>query len=119
MFYVAGPPVKLFVEGVTAETGLRWFRSRTRASSTFILAFRFPPRLNTYSWQAQAVNTVAVKAVLVSYDFRGNNCENVGKFAKTLHDNLEWLRANGHPKWKSVDLNAPVKGWEQYDCVRK
>jgi hypothetical protein len=56
---------------------------------------------------------------LVSYDFRGINCDNVGKFAKTLQDNLEWLKTNGHPKWKSVDLNAPVKGWEQYDCVKK
>jgi hypothetical protein len=46
-------------------------------------------------------------------------CEYVGKFAKTLSDNLEWLRANGHPKWKSVDLNFPLKGWEQYDCVKK
>jgi hypothetical protein len=60
-----------------------------------------------------------VKAVLISYDFRGNNCENVGKFARALHDNLEWLKTNGHPKWKSVDLNSPVKGWEQYDCVKK
>ena len=35
------------------------------------------------------------------------------------HDNLNWLKANGHPKWKTVDLNAPLKGWEQYDCVTK
>jgi hypothetical protein len=26
---------------------------------------------------------------------------------------------NGHPKWKAVDLDAPLKGWEQYDCVKK
>jgi hypothetical protein len=29
------------------------------------------------------------------------------------------LKANGHPKWKTVDLNAPLKSWEQYDCVTK
>jgi hypothetical protein len=29
------------------------------------------------------------------------------------------LVKNGHPKWKSVDLDAPLKGWEQYDCVAK
>jgi hypothetical protein len=39
--------------------------------------------------------------------------------AQTVADNLDWLRANGHPKWKSVDLEYPLKGWEQYDCVRK
>jgi hypothetical protein len=24
---------------------------------------------------------------------------------------------NGHPKWKTVDLDETVKGWEQYQCV--
>jgi len=33
--------------------------------------------------------------------------------------NTDWLAKNGHPKWKSVDLDAPLKGWEQYDCVAK
>ncbi len=32
---------------------------------------------------------------------------------------MEWLIKNGHPKWKSVDLDFPLKGWEQYDCVAK
>ena len=32
---------------------------------------------------------------------------------------MDWLAKNGHPKWKAVDLNFPLKGWEQYDCVRK
>jgi hypothetical protein len=32
---------------------------------------------------------------------------------------MNWLQQNGHPKWKAVDLNYPLKGWEQYDCVRK
>ena len=30
---------------------------------------------------------------------------------------MEWLIKNGHPKWKAVDLDYPLKGWEQYDCV--
>jgi uncharacterized protein len=32
---------------------------------------------------------------------------------------MGWLKDNGHPKWKSVKLDYPLKGWEQYDCVRK
>jgi hypothetical protein len=32
---------------------------------------------------------------------------------------MGWLVDNGHPKWKSVKLDYPLKGWEQYDCVRK
>ena len=40
-------------------------------------------------------------------------------FAQNVASNLTWLRQNGHPKWKSVDLDFPLKGWEQYDCVQK
>ncbi|MGD9371541.1 MAG: TRAP transporter substrate-binding protein, partial [Desulfobacterales bacterium] len=43
----------------------------------------------------------------------------VGRFANIIHENLEWLQINGHPKWNLVDLNYPLKGWQQYDCVQK
>ena len=117
MFYVAGAPVKLFAEDVTAADGLALVPITNKSILDFYPEVQIPS--NLYSWQDQPINTVAVKAVLMSYDFRGLNCENVGRFAKILQDNLEWLRGNGHPKWKSVDLNSQVKGWEQYDCVRK
>jgi len=117
MFYVAGFPVRLFAEGVTASDGLALVPITNKSILEFYPSAQVPA--NTYGWQDQAVDTAAVKAVLVSYDFRGVTCEYVGKFAKALSDNLEWLRANGHPKWKSVDLNFPLKGWEQYDCVKK
>jgi TRAP transporter TAXI family solute receptor len=117
MFYVAGQPVKLFSEAVTVQDKLALIPITNKSILDFYLDIEIPAK--TYSWQDKEIHTVAVKAVLVSYDFRGVNCEHVGRFAKTLQDNLEWLRANGHPKWRAVDLNAPVKGWEQYDCVRK
>ena len=37
----------------------------------------------------------------------------------TFVSSRSWLVKNGHPKWKAVDLDYPLKGWEQYDCVRK
>jgi hypothetical protein len=73
----------------------------------------------TYNWQPNPVSTVAVKAVLVSFDFRRSDCEYVGRFAEILANNIEWLKKNGHPKWQFVDLDFPLKGWEQYDCVRR
>jgi hypothetical protein len=36
-----------------------------------------------------------------------------------MENNMEWLRQNGHPKWNAVDLDYPLKGWDQYDCVKK
>ncbi len=117
LFYVAGYPVKLFAEDVTADDKLALVPITNKNILEFYPAAQIPA--NTYKWQNQTVNTVAVKAVLISYDFRGSNCENVGKVAKIVYDNVEWLKANGHAKWKTVDLNASLKGWEQYDCVTK
>ena len=117
MFYVAGLPVKLFTEDVTAADGLALIPITNKSILEFYPAVQIPAK--TYGWQDKAVDTAAVKAVLISYDFRGGNCENVGKLSRILYDNLAWLRENGHPKWKAVDLNATLKGWEQYDCVAK
>ncbi|WDP89432.1 MAG: TAXI family TRAP transporter solute-binding subunit [Desulfobacter sp.] len=117
MFYVAGFPVALFSEHVTAQDGLHIVPIGNKSITEFYPAATIPA--GTYPWQAEEVATVAVKAVLVSFDFRRNNCDYVGGFASIVYDNLDWLKENGHPKWKSVDLDYPLKGWEQYDCVKK
>jgi TRAP transporter TAXI family solute receptor len=117
MFYVAGFPVKLFEGDVTEEDGLALIPITNKSIVEFYPLAEIPAE--TYQWQHEAVNTVAVKAVLVSFNFRRVNCEYVGKFARILSENMDWLRENGHPKWKFVDLDFPLKGWEQYDCVKK
>jgi TRAP transporter TAXI family solute receptor len=117
MFYVAGYPVKLFTEQVTEGDALALVPITNKSITEFYPRSEIPA--NTYSWQPEALSTVAVKAVLVSFDFRGRDCDNIGRFAQTVSAKLDWLRQNGHPKWKSVDLDYPLKGWEQYDCVRR
>ncbi len=117
MFYVAGYPVKLFTEQISDSDNLHVVPIENKAIVDFYPESEIPG--TTYSWQTEPVNSVAVKAVLVSYNFRNANCENVGQFAKHLANNIEWLRANGHSKWQSVELYYPLKGWEQYDCVKK
>jgi TRAP transporter TAXI family solute receptor len=117
MFYVAGYPVKLFEGDVTEEDGLALIPIAHKSIVEFYPLAEIPAK--TYHWQHVAVNTVAVKAVLVSFNFRRANCEYVGKFAQVLSENMDWLKENGHPKWKFVDLDFPLKGWEQYDCVKK
>jgi len=116
MFYVAGYPVKLFSEDVSADDGLALIPILNKSIAEFYPKTKIPA--NTYPWQQTEVDTVAVKAVLVSFDFRRSNCEYVGEFANTLYENMDWLIENGHAKWKSVDLEFPLKGWEQYDCVK-
>jgi TRAP transporter TAXI family solute receptor len=117
MFYVAGYPVKLFSDRVAAEDGLALIPITNKSILEFYPNAEIPA--NTYRWQAAAVSTAAVKAVLVSFDFRRRDCDTIGRFAQLVSNNTDWLVKNGHPKWKSVDLNFPLKGWEQYDCVAK
>jgi TRAP transporter TAXI family solute receptor len=117
MFYVAGAPVKLFAESVTAADNLALVPITSKSIVEFYPAVEIPA--NTYRWQTKAVSTAAIKSVLVSFDFRRLDCDNVGRFAQILASNMSWLTQNGHAKWKSVQLDYPLKGWEQYDCVRK
>ncbi|MDJ0784742.1 MAG: TAXI family TRAP transporter solute-binding subunit [Desulfosarcinaceae bacterium] len=117
MFYVAGYPVKLFKEDVVAADELALIPIVNKSIVEFYPGAVIPAQ--TYPWQPDEIRTVAVKAVLVAFNFRRANCEYVGQFAQLLNDNLGWLKANGHPKWQSVDLEYPLRGWEQYDCVTK
>ncbi len=117
MFYVAGYPVKLFTEEVSSADNLALLPILNKNITEFYAKTSIPG--NTYPWQEMVTDTVAIKSVLVSFNFRMANCDNVGKFALEVAKNIEWLKQNGHPKWNSVDLNYPLKGWEQYDCVLK
>lgn len=117
MFYVAGLPVKLFSQNIVVEDGLKLIPILNKSIIDFYPQAEIPA--DTYEFQPEPVKTAAVKAVLVTYNFRRANCEYVGQFARHLAKNIEWLRAKGHPKWQSVDLDYPLKGWEQYDCVKK
>lgn len=117
MFYVAGYPVRLFAEGVTATDNLRLIPITNKSITEFYPRAQIPA--GTYDWQAESVETTAVKAVLVAFDFRNYHCTTVGRVGRLIYDNMAWLKANGHPKWRAVDLDFKLKGWEQYDCVRE
>ncbi|HXJ82072.1 MAG TPA: TAXI family TRAP transporter solute-binding subunit [Candidatus Methylomirabilis sp.] len=117
MFYVAGYPVKLFTDGVAEGDGLALVPITNKSITEFYPRAEIPA--GTYAGQPNPVPTVAVKAALISFDFRKRDCDQIGQFAQIISANLQWLVKNGHPKWKSVDLDAPLKGWEQYDCVTR
>lgn len=117
MLYVAGLPVKLFNDEVAESDGLALIPATDKEIVRFYRQAKIPA--GTYAWQTTEVNTVAVKAVLVSYDFRNLECETVGRFSQILFQNIGRLRETGHPKWKSVDLDFKLKNWEQYDCAKK
>lgn len=113
---VDGFPVERLALDVSPADGLHLVPITHAGIRTFYPASRIPT--GTYPWQTAEVDTVSVKAVLVAYDFRNHHCNTIGKVARLMTENLDWLRFNGHPKWNSVNLNEPMKGWEQYICVK-
>jgi uncharacterized protein len=117
MVAVIAAPVGRFRADVKPEDGLALIPITTPAIVERYAPVEIPAA--TYAWQSTAVSTVAVKAVLVAYDVRRRECESIGRFAHHVIAGMDWLARNGHPQWKRVDLAQPVKGWEQYDCVRK
>jgi hypothetical protein len=117
MFYVAGYPVKLLKEDVTEQDNLALIPITNKSILEFYPPAEIPA--GTYPYQTTTVNTAAVKAVLVSFDFRRRDCDNVGRFAQLMYRGLDTLQKTGHAKWKVVDFNYPLRGWEQHDCVLK
>jgi uncharacterized protein len=117
MFYVAAYPLRLLQDHVTTADDLALLPIWNKSILESYAPLEIPA--DVYGWQTTPVATVGVKAVLLSFDFRGRECDSVGRFAAQMAKGMDWLTRNGHPKWKSVDLDVPVKGWEQSECVRK
>ena len=118
MFYVAGAPVKLFADDVTAADKLNFVNITNK---DILEVYRINPTLDQYGWMNGGVRTIAVKAVLVTYDYveGGRKCSFVENVARSLWDNLDELRQSGHQKWQGVNLDADVRGWDRAKCVAK
>ncbi len=123
MFYVAGAPTKLFddnqIDGAQFHL-LDINEAPLRATYT-------PAEIpgGTYPFQPDTVDAVAVKAVLMTFDYNPKksdyhkqSCKAASDMAALLLTNLSRVRESGHPKWKNVDLAAIPPGWQVSDCVK-
>jgi TRAP transporter TAXI family solute receptor len=79
-----------------------------------------------YNYVTQDTPTIAVTALLVTYDYTMKNtpyyrdhCRTMRKLVEALYDNMGDLRADGHPKWREVDLNADIGNWKRDACSQK
>jgi hypothetical protein len=73
-----------------------------------------------YNFVQDTVPTIAVQAVLVSYDFSQGgkkHCETLTKLAKTIRTALPQLKEKGHPKWREVNLDADSGIWKRDPCA--
>jgi hypothetical protein len=101
----------------------------------FIKLLKFDPNhplsktaLTTYSYSTVRVSsypnlltedftTIAVGAFLVTYDYNmQGTVAAMSRFGRSLCQNFSKLQAEGHPKWREVDLTLPElsPGWTYY-----
>lgn len=121
-FYVAGAPTALFAEG---EIDGEKFHLVPIADETLQSVYDVATiPANTYPFQPEAVNGIAVKALLMTFDYnpRGNSyqtqsCRTVSDLSNLMLTRLPQLQESGHPKWKNVDLQDIPPGWDIGNCV--
>ncbi len=124
---VAGQPAKLFVDmKPEAKQHIKLLKFDAQgAASRNVLATYFAATVRAASypnWLEQDVPTLAIKAFLVTYDYRTKHTTaQMGRFARSLCQNFPVLQAQGHPKWKEVELSLPAlgRGWFYYPVAER
>ncbi len=131
-FYVAGKPVSLFTKVGNLITKPEF--APMLANVHFVpladprmLREYLPAQIGQadYEWLTGDVSTIAVKAVLMSFDFSGKQspyfvqrCRQLATLGQAIRANLGTLRQTGHPKWKEVNLDEKVGIWPLDSCSR-
>lgn len=122
LFYVAGAPTKIFE---SSEIDPERFHLLPISNPTLQQVY-VPAEIpgGTYPFQPDPVELIAVKAVLMTYEFNPNmnayhreSCRAVSDLTSVLVERFQTLQESGHPKWRSVDLNDLPPGWEVGQCV--
>ncbi len=79
--------------------------------------------LQDYSFIQTNVPTIAVKALLVSFDFSSaktpyyrQRCQQLNRIANAIRQNINTLKLKHHKKWNQVDLNGDMSGWAIDKC---
>lgn len=119
---VAGQPAKLLAEMKPESRQLIKLLKfePNHPSSEAVLKTYFAANVRASNYPnllTQDLPGLAVKAFLVTYDFRLENTENYLRLlARSLCQNFATLQEKGHPKWRDVELALPDlgRGWFYY-----
>ena len=79
-----------------------------------------------YAWLDQPVSTLAVRALLMAFDFSPRRtayqqlrCRQLKRLGTLIAQDLPRLKQPPfHPKWREVDRQQPVRGWRLDTCSR-
>lgn len=123
VFYVAGAPASLFSSTEIDPSKFHLVPITEDPLKASYTPARIEP--GTYPFQKEAVDSVAVKAVLMTFDYdakgkayQRESCRAVSDVSNLIVSHLEELKQSGHPKWKSTDLTALPPGWKVGNCVK-
>jgi TRAP transporter TAXI family solute receptor len=116
---VAGQPAKLLADMKPESRKLVKLLKfdPTQQSSKAVLKTYFPANIRASSYpNLLTADTpgLAVKALLVTYDFQLKDTENrLRRMAHSLCQKFPMLQEKGHPKWREVELALPDlgRGW--------
>ena len=124
---VAGQPAKLLVDMKPESRQfikLLKFDPQQSASQAALKTY-FPATVRASNYPnllTEDLPSLAVKAYLVTYDYDLKNTQaHLAGFARALCQNFSALQANGHPKWREVDLSLPAlgRGWLYYPLTAR
>ena len=124
---VAGQPAKLLVDMKPEARKLIKLLKFDPANPASTAAFKtyFPATIRASSYPnllPADIPGAAVKAFLVTYDYKlAGSVERLGKFARSICQNFAQLQAEGHPKWREVQLAVPdlPRGWAYYPPMQR
>lgn len=119
---VAGQPAKLLVD---MKPEVRQFIKLLKLdpehpTSKAALSIYFPATVRAANYPnllTEDISGIAVKAFLVTYDYqRRDTTRHLVRFAQSLCEKFPQLQAEGHPKWREVQLALPElgKGWSYH-----
>jgi len=119
---VAGQPARLLVDmKPEARQLVKLLKfDPGHPSSKAALGTYFPATVRASSYPnllAEDVPGLAVKAFLITYDYTlPLTVSHLTKFARSLCQNFPRLQAEGHPKWREVELALPElgRGWTYF-----
>ena len=120
LVYVVGKPARLF-----SEADVKGLKLLALPQTPELLEVYLPSRFTSADYpalvpQGQEVRTLAVGAVMAVYNWTpdGERYAKVSRFVDTFFTNFNnFQQAPRHPKWREVNLNTEVPGWNRFKAA--
>lgn len=133
LIFVGGKPVKLF-KNMEKLRDIKTGENAGRLDQVHFLPLDQPALLqeyrpaqlkfSDYRFIEEPIPTVALNAVLVGYDFTlkdtnyyQKRCQQMALVGKQLRHAMPEFKRSGHPKWREVELSAPINLWQRDKCA--